>query len=207
MLHLWLHFSSYIRPSEAKRENTMEPKHWNAWKTIRNKVWYTTEWSFLSASSASRPWKDLTWTNIHKLRWQVFGFVWPPTPLCWQFRPYESWHFWTTYPPLLQTVVCERPLLAYIHPGNALARVQRVHEPVDLWDITFCTRIFWGPELSSTKKDCTRSSKFLTHTLGPTSPSPWSLYLPRMETFCFLIAMCEIFFIFRKILKVQCIYF
>ena len=26
--------------------------------------------------------------------------------------------------------------------GNALAWVQRVHEPVDLWVITFCTRIF-----------------------------------------------------------------
>ena len=26
--------------------------------------------------------------------------------------------------------------------GNALARVQRVHEPADLWDITFCTRLF-----------------------------------------------------------------
>ena len=25
-------------------------------------------------------------------------------------------------------------------PGNALERVQRVHEPADLWDITFCTR-------------------------------------------------------------------
>ena len=24
--------------------------------------------------------------------------------------------------------------------GNALARVQRVHAPSDLWDITFCTR-------------------------------------------------------------------
>ena len=24
--------------------------------------------------------------------------------------------------------------------GNGLARVQRVHEPADLWDITFCTR-------------------------------------------------------------------
>ena len=28
--------------------------------------------------------------------------------------------------------------------GNALARVQRVHEPADLWDITFCTRWFWS---------------------------------------------------------------
>ena len=26
------------------------------------------------------------------------------------------------------------------NPGNALARVQRVHELADLWDITFCTR-------------------------------------------------------------------
>ena len=25
-------------------------------------------------------------------------------------------------------------------PGNALERVQRVHAPADLWDITFCTR-------------------------------------------------------------------
>ena len=40
--------------------------------------------------------------------------------------------------------------------GNALARVQRVQAPADLWDITFCTRWFWGmctrwfwgPELS-----------------------------------------------------------
>ena len=27
-----------------------------------------------------------------------------------------------------------------LHAGNALARVQRVHKPADLWDITFCTR-------------------------------------------------------------------
>jgi hypothetical protein len=26
--------------------------------------------------------------------------------------------------------------------GNALERVQRVHEPLDVWDITFCTRRF-----------------------------------------------------------------
>ena len=30
------------------------------------------------------------------------------------------------------------------YTGNALARVQRVHKPADLWDITFCTRWFWG---------------------------------------------------------------
>ena len=29
-------------------------------------------------------------------------------------------------------------------PGNALARVQRVYEPAGLWNITFCTRWFWG---------------------------------------------------------------
>ena len=42
--------------------------------------------------------------------------------------------------------------------GNALAQVQRMHEPADLWDTTFCinfeasstkcTRWFWDPELS-----------------------------------------------------------
>ena len=36
---------------------------------------------------------------VHKQRWQVFGFFWPPTSLCWQFLPYKSWSFWTTYPP------------------------------------------------------------------------------------------------------------
>ena len=30
--------------------------------------------------------------------------------------------------------------LLQIMAGNALARVQRVHKPADLWDITFCTR-------------------------------------------------------------------
>ena len=34
--------------------------------------------------------------------------------------------------------------IRYYISGNALARVQRVHEPADLWDITFCTRWFWG---------------------------------------------------------------
>ena len=28
----------------------------------------------------------------------------------------------------------------FIDAGNALERVQRVHEPADFWDITFCTR-------------------------------------------------------------------
>ena len=27
-----------------------------------------------------------------------------------------------------------------LQTGNALERVQRVHKPADLWDITFCTR-------------------------------------------------------------------
>ena len=47
---------------------------------------------------------------VHKLRWQVFGFFWPPTALQWQFLPYKSSHFWTTYPTFLVKVVCERPL-------------------------------------------------------------------------------------------------
>ena len=28
----------------------------------------------------------------------------------------------------------------FARTGNALERVQRVHEPANLWDITFCTR-------------------------------------------------------------------
>ena len=47
---------------------------------------------------------------------------------------------------------------------NALARVQRVNKPADLWGITFCTRWFWGPVLFY-RTDCTRRSKFLTHVL------------------------------------------
>ena len=29
-------------------------------------------------------------------------------------------------------------------PGNALALVQRVQKHVDLWDINFCSRRYWG---------------------------------------------------------------
>ena len=36
-----------------------------------------------------------TWFNnlgvVHKLRWQDFGFFWPPTPLGWHFLWYERW--------------------------------------------------------------------------------------------------------------------
>ena len=39
-------------------------------------------------------------------------------------------------------------VFAFSTPENALARVQWVHEPVDLLDNTFCTRRFWCPELS-----------------------------------------------------------
>ena len=28
---------------------------------------------------------------VHKLRWQDFGFFWPPIPLRWHFLPYERW--------------------------------------------------------------------------------------------------------------------
>ena len=36
---------------------------------------------------------------------------WQPTLLRLHFLPYKSWHFLTTYPPLLINVVCERPLV------------------------------------------------------------------------------------------------
>ena len=35
---------------------------------------------------------------------------------------------------------CETLVKFGAYSGNALARVQRVHELTDLWDITFCTR-------------------------------------------------------------------
>ena len=34
----------------------------------------------------------------------------------------------------------EKNVSKILYTGNALARVQRVHAPADLWDITFCTR-------------------------------------------------------------------
>ena len=53
----------------------------------------------------------------------------------------ESWTKWC------QKILLDRPdpgtgtvnNFAYCFTGNALARVQRVHEPADLWDITLCT--------------------------------------------------------------------
>ena len=52
----------------------------------------------------------------------------------------------------------------------------RVIKPADLWDITFCTRWFWGfqyyvhplilrPRAVFHRTDCTRRSKILTHAL------------------------------------------
>ena len=54
-------------------------------------------------------------------------------------------------------------MLLGTYSGNALARVQRVHETADLWDITFCTRCF--ETQSSQGCTCTHRSKFLTHSL------------------------------------------
>jgi hypothetical protein len=58
-------------------------------------------------------------------------------------------------------------------PGNALARVQ-LHEPIDLWDVIFCTCRFLDFKYyvlapadfeAKYRTDCTRRSKFLTHAL------------------------------------------
>jgi hypothetical protein len=67
-------------------------------------------------------------------------------------------------------------MVSNIQTGNALARVQRVHAPTDLWDIAFSTRWFWGfyyylhplilrPKALFYRRDRTRRSKFLTHAL------------------------------------------
>ena len=56
------------------------------------------------------------------------------------------------------------------------------------------------------KKDCTRSSEFLTKAMGPNKPMEF-ICANNRNFFLFLIAiMGEIFFIFRKMLKVQCMY-
>ena len=50
----------------------------------------------------------ICWNNsgvVHKLCWQDFGFLWPPTPLRWHFLHYECWQkaniFGLPTPPLL----------------------------------------------------------------------------------------------------------
>ena len=48
---------------------------------------------------------------VHKLS-TLISFWLFLTPLRWHFLPYKSQHFWTTYPPPLVNVVCERPLSA-----------------------------------------------------------------------------------------------
>ena len=40
---------------------------------------------------------------------------------------------------IIHFLLCAKTYLP-TYPGNALVRVQRVHKPADLWDITFCTR-------------------------------------------------------------------
>ena len=59
-----------------------------------------------------------------------------------------------------------------IHKWNALAQVQRVNKPIDLWDNTFCIRGLWvsknywhprilRPRTLFYRTDCTPRSKFL----------------------------------------------
>ena len=52
---------------------------------------------------------------VHRLRWQAFGFFWPPTPLRWHFLRYKRWQKvdilgQPTYLPCPVNVVCEQPL-------------------------------------------------------------------------------------------------
>ena len=49
----------------------------------------------------------------------------------------ESFSFWLKSPKQRCQITT---LSIFLGAGNALAQVQRVHEPADLWDITFCTR-------------------------------------------------------------------
>ena len=76
------------------------------------------------------------WSKVHLFKFEeAEGDPWRKVLLC---------KFIKTYPARSDTGRWKTLGLA----GNALERVQRVHTPADLWDITFCTRWFWGPELS-----------------------------------------------------------
>ena len=78
-------------------------------------------------------------------------------------------------------------------PGNALAQVQRVHEPVDLWDITFCTRRFWGPELFSIEKNA--------------CPGPYQVHGVYTQNWNFFVLYSYSVWNHFLILKVRCMYF
>ena len=94
----------------------------------------------------------------------------------------EFWIFTNFSPGLLGLKIRVLPILFHYActfspnnlTGNALARVQRVHKPADLWDITFCTRWFEASSTmctccfdtqSSPGCTCTRRFKILTHSL------------------------------------------
>ena len=60
-----------------------------------------------------------TFTNyVHKLRWQNFGFFWPPTPLSWHFLWYERWQKVDIFGP---PTSCKRSL--WTPPYIILAKV------------------------------------------------------------------------------------
>ena len=54
--------------------------------------------------------------------------------------------------------------------GNALGRVQRVHKPADLLDITFCTHWFWGFSTMCTHWFWGSEFSFIQQT-APTDPN------------------------------------
>ena len=79
-------------------------------------------------------------------------------------------------PPFMQAQILGSSQ-ANVFTGNALARLQCVHKPVDLRNITFCTSGFQGPKYYwhllqilrpralFYRTDCSRRSKALKHAL------------------------------------------
>ena len=85
------------------------------------------------------------------------------------------------------------------YSGNALARVQRVHEPVDLWDITFCNPLILRL-LHSTMCTCCFDHKnagdFIVLTdinasISVTSILHFSIFSKRRIFFCFYFHRCS----------------
>ena len=91
------------------------------------------------------------------------AFFLPHTLLGWHFLPYERWqknqYFWTTYPPLLVNVVCERPQcttrtnkakdwISTIKVGLTLKGIDQVDRSGILFP-NLCSDLLWEKKFSN----------------------------------------------------------
>ena len=126
-------------------------------KCRNTKIWIYSfvDCKLLSSRTSSTTWNILILLFKSKwMKWAMVGFI---------FSSSSSFTFQFSSILSQFKIGWTRP---QVMSGNALAQVQRVHKPADLWDITFCTR--WFETQNSPGCTCTRRSKFLTHSLTVT---------------------------------------